>query len=132
MFPADVSDALLAFFQDALGRMGRRFSITLGAWHDHSGSTGTGTGQGWRKDLANGDVAVVLFNPSETATKLSFDLTEVGFAPYTHVHVTDVLNEQTPTKWVRAEYTSGVIEAHGSATLRLAFTPRYPESADEL
>lgn len=117
---------LLAINQDPLGRMGRRFSVTLGA------SVGTrGTGQGWRKDLANGDVAVVLFNPSETATKLSFELSDVGFAPYSHVHVTDVLGGSDGSaagKWVRAEYeTETAVAPHGAATLRLAFTPGYPE-----
>ena len=81
--------------------------------------------------VANGDVAVVLFNPSETATKLSFELSDVGFAPYSHVRVTDVLGGSDGSatgKWVRAEYeTETPVAPHGSATLRLAFTPRYPE-----
>ena len=70
---------LLAVNQDALGRMASRFSVTLGA------AGAEGAGQGWRKDLANGDVAVVLFNPGESATKLSFDLVDAGFAPDTRV-----------------------------------------------
>lgn len=54
---------LLLINQDALGRMGTRFSVTLGP----TAATGDdgGTGQGWRKDLEDGDVAVVLFNPSD-------------------------------------------------------------------
>ena len=32
-------------------------------------------------------IAVVLFNPGESATKLSFDLVDAGFAPDTRVHV---------------------------------------------
>ena len=120
---------LLAINQDPLGRMARRFSITLSA-----ASATAGGGQGWRKDLANGDVAVVLFNPSEEATKLAFELADVGFAPDTRVHVTNVLAElsTSPTastpqgKWVKAMYeTESQIAPHGSATLRLSYVPRY-------
>jgi hypothetical protein len=72
---------ILAVNADSLGRMGRRFSVSIG-----SGPAETAHGEGWRKDLANGDVAVVLFNPSEEATKLAFTLQDVGFAPDTIVH----------------------------------------------
>jgi hypothetical protein len=46
---------ILAINADSLGRMGRRFSIDIGA-----APLETGHAEGWRKDLANGDVAVVL------------------------------------------------------------------------
>ena len=115
---------LLAVNQDALGRMASRFSVTLGA------AGAEGTGQGWRKDLANGDVAVVLFNPGESATKLSFDLVDAGFAPDTRVHVMDLLGAGDGSgsgEWSRGSYeTAEAIAPHGSAALRLSFMPRYP------
>ena len=117
---------LLAVNQDVLGRMGTRFSVELGA------VVGTkGNGQGWRKDLANGDVAIVLFNPSESATKLAFPLTEAGFAPDTRVHVMDLLDgEDTGPGWVQGEYTTTKdIDPHGSVALRLSFVPRYPTTS---
>ena len=116
---------LLAVNQDALGRMASRFSVTLGA------SGAEGAGQGWRKDLANGDVAVVLFNPGESATKLSFDLVDAGFAPDTRVHVMDLLaagDGSGSGEWSRGSYeTAKAIAPHGSAALRLSFMPRYPD-----
>ena len=92
-----------------------------------------GTGQGWRKDLSNGDVAIVLFNPSEQPAKLSFPLTDAGFASDTRVHVVDLLGggdgSGAGEGWVRGEYTTAAaIGAHGSAALRLSFVPRYPTS----
>lgn len=119
---------LLAVNQDVLGRMGTRFSVELGAT---VGISRPGyRGQGWRKDLANGDVAIVLFNPTESATNLAFPLTEAGFAPDTRVHVVDLLDgsDTGPGEgWVRGEYTtSKAIDPHGSVALRLSFVPRYP------
>jgi hypothetical protein len=116
---------LLAVNQDVLGRMGTRFSVELGS------AVGTkGSGQGWRKDLANGDVAIVLFNPTESATNLAFPLTDAGFAPDTRVHAMDLLDggDTGPGKgWIRGEYTTAkAIDPHGSVALRLSFVPRYP------
>ena len=42
--------------------------------------------------ISNAIVGQVLFNPTESAVKLAFSLTDAGFAPDTRVHVTDLLD----------------------------------------
>lgn len=110
---------LLAIDQDALGRMGTRFSITIG-----------GNGQGWRKDLENGDVAIVLHNRKETAEDLDLDFTDAGFAPDTHVHIRDML-KQADLGWMESSYVAKAVPPHGVAALRLSYVPKYP-AGDEL
>ena len=61
-----------------------------------------GNGQGWRKDLENGDVAIVLHNRDNSTEALGFDFKDAGFAPDTHVHLRDMLKQvQFPSPFSR-------------------------------
>jgi len=104
--------------------MGTRFSITLGPTTVQSGDSG-GNGQGWRKDLENGDVAVVLHNRKNSTVTLGFDFKDAGFAPDTHVHIRDML-KQADLGWRSASYVAKAVPAHGVAALRLSYVPKYP------
>ena len=64
-----------------------------------------GNGQGWRKDLENGDVAIVLHNRDNSTEALGFDFKDAGFAPDTHVHLRDMLKQvQFPSPFSRPTY----------------------------
>ena len=110
---------LLAINQDPLGRMCFRFLNRT----SHDGV------QGWKKELAGGDVAVVLLNMGSTGLPIgaiAFDFADVGFAPDTRVTVRDVVT-QKDFGWFTGSYTSRrTIASHGAAVLRLSFTPQYP------
>eukprot|EP01052_Picozoa_sp_SAG31_P038537 SAG31_NODE_5170_length_2701_cov_3.885473_5_plen_150_part_00 len=117
---------LLAVDQDSLGRMGTRFSTDLGPKKDVSGA-----GQGWRKDLDDGDVAVVIHNPGEVAAAFYFEAAAVGFAPDTEVQVRDMLAQKTLGQ-MRFSLVTEAIAPHGVAALRLSFAPKYPLMSTEL
>jgi hypothetical protein len=110
---------LLLLNQDPLGRMGTRFSTTL------YGLSGGAAGHGWRKDLDDGDVAIVVHNPGETASLFTFEATQAGFAPDTQIHVRDML-EQKDLGWMRGSWKTGSVPPHGVAALRLSYVPKYP------
>ena len=57
-------------------------------------------GHGWRKDLDDGDVAIVVHNPGEA--------TQAGFAPDTQIHVRDML-EQKDLGWMRGSWKNGSV-----------------------
>ena len=80
-----------------------------------------------------GDVAVVLFNPTSAPQKLSFSLRDVGFAPDTSVHVRDMLSHADAGTAKGTFETAATVSPHGSAALRLSFAPKYtPLTAREL
>jgi hypothetical protein len=84
--------------------------------------------QGWKKELAGGDVAIALLNMGSNplpAGAVSFDLTDAGFAPDTHVAVHDVYSDKD-LGWFKGSYKSqNAIATHGATILRLSFTPQY-------
>lgn len=104
--------AVLAINQDPLGRMCFRFANDSGT-------------QMWRKDLSGGDVAVALVNMHNTsATTMSFDFDQVGFAPDSHVAVHDVLAHGVFRGWHHGGYaTAAPVPPHGTVLLRLSFVP---------
>ena len=103
---------VLAIDQDPLGRMCFRFQnhAALGA-------------SGWRKELANGDVAVALVNMGdERPQTIRFAFADAGFAPDTRVKVRDVF-AQADLGQRRTEFISPPIAPHGTLLLRLAYAP---------
>jgi hypothetical protein len=102
---------LLAINQDPLGRMCFRFL--------NESSTGT---SGWRKELADGDVAVALVNKAAEPQRLSFSFMDAGFAADTHVALRDVF-AGVDLGWKVGAFTSPPIPAHGTLLLRLSYSP---------
>jgi hypothetical protein len=110
---------VLAVNQDALGRMGFRFYNVSGA-------------QGWRKELANGDVAVALLNMADgRAAKLPFSFADAGFAPDSNVALRDLFGKKDLGTFAGG-YTSGAIPPHGSVLYRLSFVPTFKARKSEL
>jgi len=86
-------------------------------WHAALGASG------WRKELANGDVAVALVNMGdERPQTISFAFADAGFAPDTRVKVRDVF-AQADLSQRRTEFISPPIAPHGTLLLRLAYAP---------
>ena len=112
---------VLAVNQDPLGRMGFRF------YNDTDGGP-----QGWRKELANGDVAVALVNMAAArAAKVHFSFADAGFAPDSNVALRDLFGKKDLGTFAK-EFTSEPIAPHGSLLLRLSFVPTYKARKSEL
>jgi len=116
---SDTSKAILlnaeaiAVNQDSMGKMGIR----------HPAYTAQSGSQLWFRELANGDVAVALYNKDCNGRgdekDITLDFTEVGFAASEHVSVRDIL-EQKALGVHQGNYTAFQVPCHGIAFLRLS------------
>jgi alpha-galactosidase len=100
--------------QDVLGRQGRRVQVN-------------GDRQVWMRDLASGDVAVVLYNVGSGQAALAFTLglSDVGFSSSTVVLVRDLFARQNVGTFV-GTYTSPPVPPNGVQMLRLSIpSPPY-------
>merc|ERR1712070_569721 len=125
--PADSKAVLLnrdaiSVSQDPLGKMGVR----------HPKYTSGSSTQVWYRELANGDVAVALYNrasveltkPSQMpsaagADDVTVDLQDVGFAAHDTVSVYDIWAQRVVGD-AKGSYTAKAVPVHGSAFLRLS------------
>lgn len=112
---------MLAIDQDALGRMPFRFA------NDATRQTSA-----WRKELANGDVAIALVNLGDAPAVLSFRLEDAGFAPDTHVSVHDVWADRSLGTRSGSFASDTPVGMHDTLLLRLSFAPSYGASRVEL
>ena len=80
---------------------------------------------GWRKELANGDVAVALSNMGDAPLTIHFSFVDAGFASDTRVVLRDVF-AQASLGQRRGGYVSPLIAAHDTILLRLSYAPFLP------
>jgi len=106
---------VLAINQDALGRMCFRFMADAA-----SGA------QGWKKELASGQVVVALVNMGEAAQPISFRFEQIGFSAFTQVQLRDVYAAASLGVHTGG-FTSSPIEPHDTLLLTLQFVPLYTE-----
>jgi alpha-N-acetylgalactosaminidase len=104
----------VAVSQDPLGKMGIR----------HPSYTSRSPTQLWFRELANGDIAVALYNKGQgheliNATDITLDFAEVGFAGNEKVSVYDIWAQRMLGEF-KGVYTAKNVSHHGSAFLRIS------------
>ena len=99
--------------QDPLVRMAFRFA--------RDNATGA---EKWRKELADGSLAVALTNLGATARRLGFRVSDdLQFAPDTVVSVRDVLGRRDLGHFQGSFQSPKPVPSHGTALLRVSYAP---------
>jgi len=104
-----LNEHAIAVSQDPLGQMGIRL-------------TGDTSAQVWARKMANGDVAVALYNHDDAAAgaadiTVQFNMTGINL--YTDVDVFDIWEKKSVGTFSK-EYTAKAVPSHGTAFLRLS------------